>query len=380
MGEGAKGPWPSPHCYPRVNTLLNHRGLRIIELGGTPAQLGRRHGELLAGDIRRVRRAFLSYLARISLYIGAWPIFGLLVFLSRVFWPYLPVGLKEEMKGVARGAGLDLATVLFINVLDDLANNCPRCSVLAVGGRSSATGTGLMGRNLDYPLFIDVLVDLQTLFVLEPHQGQPLASLAWPGYVGVCTGINRAGVALSQLSAMSRDTTLKGLPAALRFRQALEQEDTVDGAAAAILKAPATIGNNVMLCGAREAVVLEISAGRSARRHPHEGLLTATNHYQSAAMRDVKGRFPRRPPLAVLSPYHFTEAYSQARDRRLRELAGGRRLGPQDLERILADGQIANPGTVVSLVFSPGDLTLWVAQGATPPVTQGPFQEINLWS
>ena len=40
------------------------------------------------------------------------------------------------------------------------------------------------------------------------------------------------------------------------------------------------IGNNVMLCGPEEAVVMEISAGRSARRRPEGGLLTATNHYQ----------------------------------------------------------------------------------------------------
>ncbi|MEW6388812.1 MAG: C45 family peptidase [Thermodesulfobacteriota bacterium] len=356
------------------------RPLKILELSGAPGELGRRHGLALAKEIRRVRRAFLSYLARISLYVGAWPIFGLLVFLNRVFWPNIPARLQEEMKGVAAGAGLDLAMVLLINVLDDLANNCPRCSALAVGGRSTRTGAWLMGRNLDYPLFTDILVDLQTLYVLDPNRGQPLASLAWPGYVGVCTGINQAGVGLSQLSAMSRDTTLKGRPAALRFRQALEQEHTLAGVAAAILQAPATIGNNVMLCGPEAAVVLEISARRTARRYPEAGLLTATNHYQSAAMGEVKGRFPRRPPLAVLSPYHFTEAYSQARDRRLRELAGGRKLGQQDLERILGDDQIANPGTVVSVVFAPAQNKLWVARGATPPVTQGPFQEIHLWS
>ena len=92
-----------------------------------------------------------------------------------------------------------------------------------------------MGRNLDYPVFTEPLTEFQTLFLIEPHRGQRLASLAWPGYVGVCTGINAAGVALAQLSAMSRDRTLKGTPAALRFRQALEDGDTVDAVAARVL-------------------------------------------------------------------------------------------------------------------------------------------------
>ena len=96
-----------------------------------------------------------------------------------------------------------------------------------MGDRYTVQGAYVMGRNLDYPVFTEPLAEFQTLFLIEPHQGQRLASLAWPGYVGVCTGINASGVALAQLSAMSRDRTLKGTPAALRFRVALEDGDTV---------------------------------------------------------------------------------------------------------------------------------------------------------
>ena len=214
---------------------------------------------------------------------------------------------------------------------------------------------------------------------MEPHQGQRLASLAWPGYVGVCTGINASGVALAQLSAMSRDRTLKGTPAALRFRQALEDGHTAAAVAARIIEMPGTIGNNLMLCGPREALVLELSARQRAVRHPETGFLTATNHYQSPAMQALKGRFPPRPPYSVLPAYHFTEAYSQARDRRLQKLASDRRLGPVDLQTILADSAIANAGTAVCTVFHPADRLLWVARGQTPPVNQGPFEAIKLW-
>jgi hypothetical protein len=326
-----------------------------------------------------MRRALLAYLARISLHGAGLPGYGLLLFLARFFWPYIPPRLKQEMVGVAAGAGVGLGTVLLINVLDDLANNSPRCSALAVGGSYTHEGHYLMGRNLDYPLFIEAMVKLQTLFIMEPERGQPLVSLAWPGYIGVCTGVNRAGVALAQLSAMSKDRALRGVPAALRFRQALEEGDTVAGVASRILKTPGTIGNNLLLCGPREAVVLEVSARQGAVRRPEEGLLTTTNHYQSAALKPLKGRFPPRPPLSPLSRHHFTEAYSQARDQRLRQLAQ-RTLGPEELQAILADPQIANPGTVVSAVFAPGAQTLWVARSEKPPVSQGPFTELKLWS
>jgi hypothetical protein len=341
--------------------------------------LGRRHGQALAREIRALRRALLTYLARISLYGGALPLYALMIFLGKRFWPSIPPRFQEEMSGVAGGAAVSLGTILLLNVLDDLANNSPRCSALAAGDNYTGDGFYLLGRNLDYPLFTDVMFKHQTLFLLEPAQSLPLASLAWPGYVGVCTGMNRAGVALAQLTSMSRDRSLKGIPAALRFRQGLEGGADVRGAASLILQAPGTIGNNLMLCSPREAAGLELSARQGVIRYPEGGLLLATNHYQSGPMASLKGRFPPRPPFSTLSAYHFTEAYSRARLARLQDLAAGSRLGPGKMQEILADPHIANAGTVVSAVFAPISQKMWVARGAKPPVNQGPFQEIKLW-
>lgn len=353
--------------------------LRTIELAGSPQELGRRHGQTLGAEIRQMRRALLAYLARLSLYAGALPLFGGLLILARRFLPYVPDHLKQEMAAVAAGAQVSLGTVLLINVADDLANNTPRCSALAVGEARTLDGDYLMGRNLDYPVFLDVLVPLQTLFLLEPHQGRPLASLAWPGYVGVCTGLNRSGVVLAQLSAMSRDRTLKGMPAAMRFRLGLEAGATALEAAATVQSLPGTIGNNLMLCDPREALVLELSARSGARRRTQDGLITATNHYQSLAMQPLKGRFPPPPPGSVLSAEHFTEAYSAARNQRLQELVADRQLGPLDLQQILADRDVANVGTAACAVFAPGEQTIWVAQGKEPPVNRGPFEVHKLW-
>jgi len=353
--------------------------LPILELSGSPRELGLRHGQALAREIRGLRRALLAYLARIGLFAGALPLYALLVFLARRFRPFIPARFLEEMMGVAQGADLGLGTILLLNALDDLANNSPRCSALAGGGNCTADGHYLLGRNLDYPLFTEVMVNHQTLFLLEPAQALPLASLAWPGYVGVCTGMNRAGVALAQLTAMSLDRTYKGVPAALRFRQALEGGGEVRAAASLILAAPGTIGNNLLLCSPTEAAGLELSARQGAIRYPRQGLLLATNHYQSGVMASLKGRFPPRPPFSPLSAHHFTEAYSQARLNRLEQLAGEASLEPGKIREILGDPGIANPGTVVSAVFSPFTRTMWVARVAQPPVSRGPFQEIKLW-
>ena len=352
----------------------------ILKLSGSPWERGRWHGELLASDIRRLRRALLQYFCRFTLYLGALPLLGFLQLLSRLsFWPHVPPRLQEELKGVAAGAQVGLPLVFLINTLDDLANNWPSCSALAVGEGRTSQGRFLAGRNLDYPVFLDVLVDLQHLFLITPDEGLPLVSLAWPGYVGVTTGMNRAGVALAQLTAMCRDHSLQGFPSGLRHRLALERQSTVEGVAADILAARRTMGNNLLIVSPQEAVVLELSARRSAVRRPADGFIAATNHFQSKEMSPVKGIFPRRPPLSTLSPYHFTEAYSRARSARLRELATGKVLGPKDLQAALGDPGVANQGTVNSVVFDPAARTLWVAEKRSPPVSRGKFVKFAFW-
>lgn len=356
------------------------RKLPVIELAGTPAERGRRHGQLLGPEIRRVRRAILAYLAKLSLYAGAWPLYGAMLLAARRFRAFIPREYQEEMAAVAAGAEIGPGTVLLISVLDDLANNkYPMCLALAAGEGHTLSGAYLMGRNLDYPTFTQELLELQALFVHESEAALPVASLAWPAYLGVCTGMNHSGVALAQMTAMTRDHTFRGMPATLRFRQALEAEGTVTGVAAHILSRPGTIGNNVMLCGPGQALVLELSAHHWALRWAEGGLLTATTHYQSPEMAPLAHKFPPRPPFAQGSAYHFTEEYSRSRDWRMRQLVGERKLEPADLQEILADPHLCNRATVVGAAFAPGELALWVARGQQPPVTQGPFEKIKPW-
>ena len=129
--------------------------LRTLEIWGDPQERGRRHGQTLGGDIRLLRRAILTYLARISLYAGALPLYGLLQWLARGFWPYIPPHLQQEMVALAAGAEVSLGSILLLNGVDDLANNSPRCSALAVGDHRTAQGDYMMGRNLDYPVFTE---------------------------------------------------------------------------------------------------------------------------------------------------------------------------------------------------------------------------------
>ncbi len=135
-----------------------------------------------------------------------------------------------------------------------------------------------------------------------------------------------------------------------------------------------------MLCGPREALVLELSARQGAVRRPHRGLLTATNHYQSPAMQATERPLSPPPPLfralrRIISPRPTARPATSGSRSWPRTAA----WVPCDLQKILADPGIANAGTAVCTVFHPADRLLWVARGQTPPVNRGPFVAIKLW-
>jgi hypothetical protein len=357
--------------------VFKEPGLQILRLSGSPAAMGEAHGRFLAEDIKALRRALLRYLARLSLGVGALPLYLFACASAWRFKPFIPPSLWEEIQEVADGAGVHTGLILFINVLDDLLNNIPRCSTFAAPLGNSQPTTFLLGRSLDYPIFAEVMCRCNTVFMLQPDNGQPMVSLAWPGYLGICTGMNFSRVALGQLTASTPDVSLAGVPSGLRNRLALQHYHSVVEVAAGITSRPGTMGTNLILASPREALLLEVSAQHRGVRAPVAGILTATNHYQSPAMQAWRGTKFRRPPLSPLEDYCFSSDYSLRRNQRLQELLRGQTLNIARAQQILGDPVIANPCDINSVVFHPEAGEIYTAQGLEMPISQrGRFRRL----
>lgn len=349
----------------------------MLRLDGSPVAMGQAHGSLLGGEIKALRREFLRYLGRLSLGVGALPLYIMACLAAWRFKRFIPRLLWEEMAGLAHGAGVHIGLVLLINVLDDLLNNIPRCSTFAAPLHNSQPTSFLLGRNLDYPIFAQAMCRYNTVFLLRPHAGQPMVSVGWPGYIGICTGMNFSRVALGQLTASTSEVSLAGVPSGLRNRLALQQYETPVAVAAGIVGLPGTMGANLILASPREALLVEVSARHRAVRLPVRGILTATNHFQALSMEAWIGKEFRRPPLSPLETYCFSEEYSRRRNQRLQDLLSDGTLNIGRAQQILGDPLIANPCDINSVVFHPEAGELYIAQGLEMPVSQrGRFRRL----
>ncbi|MDX1778967.1 MAG: C45 family peptidase, partial [Thermodesulfobacteriota bacterium] len=191
-------------------------GLTIVTLKGTPFEMGLQHGTLLKDEITRIHTHLTDYLANLKRGVWGRTIYPLLQLLVWGYNLFTPAEYRAELKGLARGAGLRYASILLINVLDDLGHKMA-CSCFTVKGQKTKENILIYGRNLDYGIFTDLMPTLTTIFCYHPSSGFPFISVGWPAYAGVVTGMSSKKLVVGSLTSFSKEKARLGTPSGLLY-------------------------------------------------------------------------------------------------------------------------------------------------------------------
>ena len=198
----------------------------------------------------------------------------------------------DELRGIADGAGLDLADVLAINVRTEVmysakARQAPRtparlpaeCSAFAVVPAPGQQAPAIIGQNWDW-----LLHSARTLVVLEVRQddGPDFVTVVEAGLLAK-TGMNTAGLGLVT-NAMVTDGDIgePGLPYHVLLRAVLDCA-TVTDALEALQAGPRSSSANYLVAHASgSALDIEAAPGDFTRLYPlvpEDGVLLHTNHF-----------------------------------------------------------------------------------------------------
>lgn len=287
-------------------------GFDLVRIGGGPYERGRQHGELLRDGIHRLRETFFGQIVYRMGRLTGLAFESVMLPILAIMHRHIPGELRMEMRGVADGAGVRYRDVLLFNCFDDLlhalwlvqpiAAKLPfggryACSAFTLLGERTASGRPLHGRNLDYEVVNGFMAAegvvtrtlRQTLVVLDvrPTLGYPFLSVAWPGCVGVVTGLNSAGLAASCLTSPIPGETPNGTPLPLLYRRIVQYARTLADAETVLQRSRRTIGNNLMVATAADddARAFELTPSLVARRSPRDGYVVSTNHFEHPATR-----------------------------------------------------------------------------------------------
>jgi hypothetical protein len=358
-----------------------HDGFRMVRLRGGAYERGFQHGVALKDSVRYFRDAFYRDLLFARSRILGFSLSGIFLTLATRMERFIPRELREEMRGVADGSGVSYRDILILNSFDDAIHGVSKLAVVMTWAQrvrgcfacSSFVRFGesgpIHGRNLDYMvadsavdpdgIVTRVLRENVVLFVHEPERGFPFVSVAWPGYVGVVTGMNMAGISLACHTSWSPDETIHGVPLPLLYRHVVQYSDSLADTESRLRRARRTIGNNLSIASGaeRDARAIELTPGHVASWKPQDGLLAVTNHFQDRFLGDPQER------AGWLFPN------SQTRLDRLHALLQSLPSTVEGAQSILSDTTpirsdlcewdcLLNPGTIYSSVFDPAALRL----------------------
>ncbi len=241
--------------------LKQYHGAKILTLIGDPYALGYQHGYFLRSEIHEQWKHIMKY-AESQLPI---PIINHIYIGLRLDWAYwkmrryIPADYKEEMRGLAEGAGIPLRNVHRAHAIPDLFPML--CANGVYYGRAVADGKLYHLRNLDWSREMGIH-NYPIVFVMKPTGKNSFVNLGYAGFIGVLSGINENGLSVGQVGSDTVDFTLKGEPMPFILRRVLEESQSLEDAATIVKNAKRTYGYNYVFGDAlnKRAVALETTA------------------------------------------------------------------------------------------------------------------------
>ncbi|MDZ7617930.1 MAG: C45 family peptidase [Patescibacteria group bacterium] len=252
--------------------LTRCRGKKVVFFAGTPEQMGRAHGTLLANDARQLTERVLYFVgAADSLQSGIW-FLDRMAEIERRTLPHIPKRFLEECDALSDAAGISRRDGRYANLFPERFH----CSGVAVRGKATVDGRILHARVLDYMRDIRIQ-DHAIVAVYMPEGYNTWVSLGYAGFVGTVTAMNARGLAMGEMGGGGVGDW-DGMPMSLLMREVMERAGTVEEGLKILRETPRTCEYYYVLsdkhramaavrCTPTEFTVLE--PGQQHERLPH---------------------------------------------------------------------------------------------------------------
>jgi hypothetical protein len=276
----AEEPFRFPEASHGKGKLQYINDLPVLTVEGTPEEIGEQVGILAVKPAPQILNIFHEFL-KVRGLEKAWP---WLVKVSHLMAAQIPPDHVKEMEAAAKASGFDRDTAIVLHTVYDIAK-LSGCSTLYAEPNRSATGTLLLGHNLDFYAIANVH-EFSLVIVCRPKGKHAFASVGFPGLFGCMSAINDAGLCLvtnevTSTSDGSPKFDLKGVPFILAFRRIMEECTTVDEAEKFLLNLRRTSTINLTVCDKKGGKIFEITPKNVKARPADKGLGMCTNHFRS---------------------------------------------------------------------------------------------------
>lgn len=305
----------------------------VVDVSGTPSELGRAYGEQAA---QMIRANVNEYLIRFERAVGLDE--AAVVDAGRAYVEttqhHFP-RLAQMLEGVAVGAGVEPALIYAINARTELlygtkACGVPggaeagECTVVGVLDGRSSNGHTILAQNWDWH---PEQRPYTLLLITRDELGHEVATLTEAGMLAK-SGLNNKGVGVCvNLIGSDRDGRPGGVPYHVLLRSVLEA-DSLSWATRNAVRPPRSASINLLIGQAHrdggEIIDLELCPGDAGWLHPEDGLLVHANHFETPL-----------PIYDTIKDWGGSSLFRSARVRRL--LSAYPEIGEKELLGALTD-------------------------------------------
>ena len=277
---------------------------KLLEVGlrGKPEEIGYRHARLLYPEMLENEGVLLG---RFQEQVSSRVARSVLLDLAELRYAHVDRGMslarRLEIAAGARGFQPDPYSDLFptyqrfvyLNALYDMALSFEHspligCTTFTFGGDALEGGGGILARAFDFE--VDEVFDRHKAVFLVREEGRiPFASVAWPGLVGVVSGMNAAGVAVVVHGARGGSPEAEGEPVVHALRRVLSTAHDTNEALNALAAQPAMVSHIVILSDAEgRAAAVERVPGKPNFVRFLASKAATTNHFEGPGATDPK--------------------------------------------------------------------------------------------
>jgi hypothetical protein len=390
------------------NAWLKRRGA-IWEMGvtGDAVARGAAVSRLMRGPmVEDESELYAAFEKAVPIAPARWAITGLSRWHFRKVDRGIPEDYRRELAGIAQGFQPDpfesvfpsYHRFVFLYAVYDIALSfekspligCTTFTVPQVGGGAPAVapppeppppagahgvstdpiaataGHAMLARNFDFEAG-DVFDRDKVVYLVREPGRIPFASVGWPGFVGVVSGMNREGVAMVVHGGRGSNPKPEGIPVVFSLREALATAHSTEEAVKTLAAHDVMVSHIVIVTDANgDTAVVERAPGMAAHVRRSRAPLATTNHFEGPLANDPRNvevrektstlaRRARGDALVAALPKAPTVAdlVAMLRDRRAPDGA------PMELgDRRAIDALIATHG----VVFDATARALWVSE------------------
>jgi isopenicillin-N N-acyltransferase like protein len=314
-----------------LSAISSGRRPMVVDVTGTPPEIGRAYGEQAADMIRaNVHEYLIRFQRAVGLdkaavvdagreYIG----------ITEKHFPRL----AQMLEGVSAGAGVEPALIYAINARSELLYGTPACGSPAEAGECTVVGI-LDGRSSNGHTILAQNWDWHPeqrpytlLLITRDELGHEVATLTEAGMLAK-SGLNNKGVGVCvNLIGSDRDGRPGGVPYHVLLRSVLEA-DSLSWATRNAVRTPRSASINLLIGQPHrdggEIIDLELCPGDAGWLHPQDGLLVHANHFETAL-----------PIYDTIKDWGGSSLFRSARVRRL--LEAYTEIGEKELLAALTD-------------------------------------------